>query len=54
VPFLKLAVLTSPRIVGEAVNALGLTLNKANVLKEAITKLGISSPGELLLNKLNK
>jgi len=50
ISMLKLAIFTSPRLVGEILNVLGIVGNKANIVKNALIKGGIS-PGDALLDK---
>lgn len=48
---LKVALFTSPRLVGELLNILGFAGQKAELIKQALIKGGIS-PGDDLLNKM--
>lgn len=50
-PMLKLAMVSSPRLVGEMLNLLGIVGNKANIVKDAILKTTIQAPGDYLLQK---
>lgn len=50
IPMLKLALFSSPRAVGEILNALGIVGNKANIVKNALIKSGITSPGDYLFS----
>lgn len=53
-PMLKLAAVSSPRVVGELLNALGIVGNKANIVKNAILKSGVKTPGDYLFDSLKK
>lgn len=48
---LKVALFTSPRLVGELLNILGFAGQKAELIKQALLKGGIS-PGDYLLDKI--
>lgn len=50
VPLLMGAVASSPRVVGEVIQALGYTGNKANKVINAIKSLGLKSPGGYLFD----
>jgi len=50
VPMLKLALVSSPRAVGEILNVLGIVGNKANIVKNALLKAGIKSPGDYIFD----
>jgi hypothetical protein len=51
ISMLKVAIFTSPRLVGELLNILGFAGKKAELIKQALIKGGIS-PGDALLDKL--
>jgi hypothetical protein len=50
---LKVAIFTSPRLVGKLLNILGIFGQKAELVKQALLKGGIS-PGDALLDKIGK
>lgn len=50
VPMLKLALVSSPRAVGEILNVLGIVGNKANIVKNALLKAGVKSPGDYIFD----
>lgn len=51
ISMLKVALLTSPRLVGEILNILGIVGKNVDIVKNALIKGGIS-PGDELLNRL--
>lgn len=51
ISMLKVALFTSPRLVGKLLNALGIVGKNVDIVKNALIKGGIS-PGDALLNKL--
>jgi hypothetical protein len=53
-PMLKLAATSSPRVVGELLNALGIVGNKANIVKNAILKTGIKTPGDYIFDSSSR
>lgn len=50
VPILKAVLLTSPRLVGELLNAIGYTSSKIRKLFEVIAPKGMQFPGDMLLD----
>lgn len=50
IPMLKLALFSSPRVVGEMLNVLGIAGNKVNIVKDALLKAGIKSPGDYIFD----
>ena len=55
IPMLKVALLTSPRVVGEILNVLGIASSKTRLVKDALLKGSTSVfPGDVIMDKLNK
>ena len=50
-PLLKLALVASPRVVGEVVNALGIGKRATTYLLDTLGVKGLVSPGDAILNK---
>ncbi len=50
IPMLKLALLSSPRAVGEILNILGIVGRKADIVKNALMKSGVKTPGDYLFS----
>lgn len=56
IPLLKALAVTSPRLIGELTNALGISARKGKVLTDFLTKNGskFNAPGDYLLRKIFK